>query len=64
MADDLDLNRITRALKKTFKCNGNIHTDPELGEIAQLSGDQRTNVRDFFIDQEVCREEQIVIHGG
>jgi translation initiation factor 1 len=64
LADDLDLNKITRALKKTFKCNGNIHADPELGEIAQLSGDQRTNVRDFFIDQEVCREDQIVIHGG
>jgi translation initiation factor 1 len=64
LADDLDLSKILRALKKTFKCNGNVHLDPELGEIAQLSGDQRTNVRDFFVDQEVCREDQIVIHGG
>ena len=27
-------------------------------------GDQRTNVKDFFVDQEVCHEDQIVIHGG
>ncbi len=64
LADDLDLHKITRALKKTFQCNGSVTEDPELGEIIQLSGDQRTNVREFFVDQEVCFEDQIVIHGG
>lgn len=64
LQDDLDLEKIIRALKKTFKCNGSVTVDPELGEIIQLSGDQRTNVRAFFIDQEVCHEDQIVIHGG
>jgi translation initiation factor 1 len=53
LADDLDLSKILRALKKTFKCNGAVVTDDELGEILQLSGDQRTNIREFFIDQEV-----------
>lgn len=65
LAEDLDIAKITRALKKTFKCNGSVTTDPEFyGEIIQVSGDQRTNVRAFFIDQEVCNEDQIVIHGG
>lgn len=64
LADDLDVLKITRALKKTFQCNGSVTQDPELGEIIQLSGDQRTNVRAFFVDQEVCHEDQIVIHGG
>jgi len=64
LAEDLDILKITRALKKTFKCNGSVTVDPELGEIVQLSGDQRTNVREFFVDQEVCHEDQIVIHGG
>jgi translation initiation factor 1 len=64
LADDLDSKMITRALKKTFQCNGTVNNDLELGEIVQLSGDQRTNVRDFFIDQEICHEDQIVIHGG
>lgn len=64
LAEDLDINKIARALKKTFKCNGSVSTDPEMGEILQLSGDQRTNVREFFVDQQVCHEDQIVIHGG
>lgn len=64
LADDLDIVKIAKALKKTFKCNGSVLVDPELGEILQLSGDQRTNIREFFVDQEVCHEDQIVIHGG
>jgi translation initiation factor 1 len=64
LAPDLDLKKIARALKKTFQCNGSVTVDEELGEILQLSGDQRTNVRAFFVDQEVCHEDQIVIHGG
>lgn len=64
LADDLDVPKIARALKKAFKCNGTVTTDPDLGEIIQVSGDQRTNVRVFFLDQEVCNEDQIVIHGG
>jgi len=64
LGEELDLKKIARALKKTFKCNGSVSNDPELGEILQLSGDQRSNIRDFFVDQEVCHEDQIVIHGG
>ena len=64
LADDLDVLKIARALKKTFKCNGTVTSDPESGEIIQVSGDQRANVRSFFVDQEVCNEDQIVIHGG
>lgn len=64
LASDLDLLKILRALKKTFQCNGSVTQDPELGEIIQLSGDQRTNVRKFFVEQDVCHEDQIVIHGG
>lgn len=63
LANDLDVKKIARALKKTFQCNGTVTDDPELGEILQLSGDQRTNIRQFFVDQEVCHEDQIVIHG-
>jgi translation initiation factor 1 (eIF-1/SUI1) len=64
LPEDLDLRKIARALKKTFQCNGTVNNDEELGEIIQLSGDQRTNVREFFVDQEVCHDDQIVIHGG
>jgi len=33
-------------------------------DYSYIIGDQRTNVKDFFVDQEVCHEDQIVIHGG
>jgi len=44
LADDLDMLKIAKALKKTFKCNGCINIDPEYGEILQLSG--RTVIAD------------------
>jgi translation initiation factor 1 len=60
----LDVAKIARALKATFKCNGTVTEDDDHGLIIQMTGDQRKNVRDFFIHQEVCGEDQIVIHGG
>lgn len=63
LADDLDIKRILKAFKKNFSCNGAIVKDDELGEILQLSGDQRNNIRDFLVDQEICTEAQIVLHG-
>jgi translation initiation factor 1 len=64
LAGDLDLKKIARVLKKTFHCDGTVNIDEEHGEILQLSGDQRTNIREFLIDQQICHEDQIVIHGG
>ncbi len=58
------MEKISRAMKKSFKCNGSITGDDDLGEVIQLSGDQRKNVKDFFIKEEICEGDQIVIHGG
>ncbi|CAH0489670.1 hypothetical protein KXD40_004294 [Peronospora effusa] len=63
LADDLDVTRILKAFKKNFSCNGAIVKDDELGEIIQLSGDQRTNIREFLLDQEICMDAQVVLHG-
>ena len=63
LAEDLDTKRILKAFKKNFSCNGAIVKDDDCGEILQLSGDQRTNVRQFLVDQQICMEVQIVLHG-
>ncbi|ETV94189.1 translation initiation factor SUI1 [Aphanomyces invadans] len=63
LADDLDIKRILKAFKKNFSCNGAIVKDEESGEVIQLSGDQRTNVKAFLVDQEICTEAQIQLHG-
>lgn len=58
-----DAERPHRSFKKNFQCNGAVTKDNELGEIIQLSGDQRTNVSDFLCDQQICTKSQVVIHG-
>mmetsp|Transcript_18729 Transcript_18729/g.26555 ORF Transcript_18729/g.26555 Transcript_18729/m.26555 type:complete len:110 (-) Transcript_18729:156-485(-) len=63
LADDLDVKRICKAFKKNFSCNGAVQKDEEAGEVIQLSGDQRTNVKAFLVDQEICHSSQIVLHG-
>mmetsp|Transcript_28451 Transcript_28451/g.65090 ORF Transcript_28451/g.65090 Transcript_28451/m.65090 type:complete len:123 (-) Transcript_28451:217-585(-) len=62
LADDLDIKRICKAFKKNFSCNGAVQKDEE-GDVIQLSGDQRTNVRDFLVDQQICLTDSIVLHG-
>ena len=37
--------KIVRAAKKEFACNGTVVEHPEYGEVLQLQGDQRTNVK-------------------
>lgn len=66
LSDELDILKITRTLKKAFNCNGSVtmDPDPEVGKIIQLSGDQRTKVRQLFLDEDICSDDQIVIHGG
>jgi translation initiation factor 1 len=63
LADDLDIKRICKAFKKNFSCNGAVQNDLEVGEVIQLSGDQRTNVKGFLVDQEICHAESVVLHG-
>lgn len=63
LADDLDIKRICKAFKKTFSCNGAVQNDEDAGEVIQLSGDQRTNVKEFLTAQEICHAENIVLHG-
>lgn len=62
LADELDIKKITKALKKVFKCNGAIVKDENELEIIQLSGDQRNNVKDFLITEEIEKEETIIVH--
>jgi len=63
LASDLDLRKILKALKKTYSTNGTILTDEELGEIVQLQGDQRRNVYDFLTKCNICRKDEVKIHG-
>lgn len=63
IAEDLDLNKICRYLKKTLNCGGNILKDKDVGEIIRLTGDQKQAVIDFFIEQKIYTAEDITLKG-
>jgi translation initiation factor 1 len=48
---------------KEFCCNGTIVDDPEMGKVIQLQGDQRKNIADFLIREEICKKANVKIHG-
>ncbi len=64
--EDLDVKRICKYMRKKFNCNGNVVADEEQGDVIQLQGDQRENVKQWLLDNEVFEKqeaERIVVHG-
>ena len=60
---DINLKKIIKTFKKNFSCNGAIRNDSDMGNIIQLSGDQRANVRDFLVKHNISTRNDIIIHG-
>lgn len=63
MADDLDLKKILSYLKKTYSCNGSIIKDEKYGEVMKFSGDQKENIYNFLISEQIYQKEDIIIKG-
>mmetsp|Transcript_49619 Transcript_49619/g.117745 ORF Transcript_49619/g.117745 Transcript_49619/m.117745 type:complete len:115 (-) Transcript_49619:32-376(-) len=63
LCDVFDFERITKALKKEFCCNGCVVEDKELGTIIQLQGDQRENSKKFLTKERISNKKIIKIHG-
>ena len=64
--DDLDVKRICKAMRKQFNCNGNIVNDEHNTDVLQLQGDQRDNVKQWILENEVIAKneaDRIVVHG-
>jgi translation initiation factor 1 len=64
--EDLDVKRICKAMRKQFSCNGNVLEDEEEGEVMQLQGDQRENVKQWLLENQVFQKnevDRIVVHG-
>lgn len=66
LEEDLDLKRICRAMRNAFSCNGNVTSKEGGGEVIQLQGDQRENMKQWLLEQEIIQRneiDRIVIHG-
>lgn len=46
-----------------YCCNGTVIEDEELGKVLQLQGDQRKNVSAFLLGNQLCKKDQIKVHG-
>jgi translation initiation factor 1 len=66
LEEDLDLKRICKAMRNCFSCNGNIVMKEDDTGVIQLQGDQRENIKQWLLDQEVILKsevDRIVVHG-
>ena len=63
MAEDLDLQKILSYLKKKYNCNGSILKDETHGEVMSFSGDQKENIYNFLIKEEIYKKEDIIVKG-
>jgi len=63
MAEDLDLQKIISYLKKNYNCNGSIIKDAVHGEVISLTGDQKENVYNFLVKEEIYKAEDIIVKG-
>lgn len=66
--DDLDLERIARAIKKDLHCAATVDTDKEGGEYIKLSGNHRDAVAEWLVGCEVLTAKEgksrLVLHGA
>ncbi|VDL73522.1 unnamed protein product [Nippostrongylus brasiliensis] len=60
-ADFLTSDRQDHYIK--YSCNGTIVEHPEYGEVMQLSGDQRQQIKDFLVNVGIVKEENCKVHG-
>lgn len=67
LEQDLDFPKILRALKKRYKCIGSLDVDEKTNDVIaiRLSGDQRENVKNFLLTEQIIPDENnIIVHGG
>ncbi|CAM0142571.1 unnamed protein product [Umbelopsis sp. WA50703] len=60
---EYDAKKILKVFKKDFACNGTVVEDEEMGQVLQLSGDQRIKIAEFLVSQDIAKKTDIKIHG-
>ncbi|KAL8618801.1 putative RNA-binding protein eif1AD [Nucella lapillus] len=58
-----DLKKMVKVCKKDFNCNGTVVEHPEYGEVIQLQGDKRDNMKNFLVSVGIAANDQVKVHG-
>ena len=62
LSDDLDLESITRSLKRQLSCSGTVLDDPTFGKVIKMTGDQRVNIFQYLVSETKYTSGQVTIH--
>ncbi|KAI8876541.1 eIF1-like protein, partial [Backusella circina FSU 941] len=54
---------IVISLKKEFACNGTVTVDEEYNAILQFTGDHRTKITTYLVQEGIAKESEIKVHG-
>eukprot|EP00331_Platyophrya_macrostoma_P033932 CAMPEP_0176443696 /NCGR_PEP_ID=MMETSP0127-20121128/22593_1 /TAXON_ID=938130 /ORGANISM="Platyophrya macrostoma, Strain WH" /LENGTH=102 /DNA_ID=CAMNT_0017829007 /DNA_START=6 /DNA_END=314 /DNA_ORIENTATION=+ len=61
---EFDYQKILKAFRKNFNCNGTIVEEKDGSKVIQLTGDQRTGCAQFFREEGIADKENIKVHGA
>lgn len=60
---EYDLEKILKHFQKTFHCTGSIIHDEKFGTVIKLTGNHKTLVYDFLINEEICAKADVLLKG-
>ncbi|XP_036153295.1 eukaryotic translation initiation factor 1-like [Myotis myotis] len=63
IADVYDKNKLVKASKKKFACNGTVIEHLEYEEVIKLQDDQCKNICQFLIETGLNKNDQMKVHG-
>jgi len=58
--DDKHIQKLAKTFRKTFNCSAIVK---DSGNVIQLQGDRRNDIKNFLIDNKLCEKDDIKIHG-
>ncbi len=60
---EYDLPKILKYFQKQFHCTGSIEKSNEFGEVIKLTGNHKTEIADFLVNEEICKSSDIAFRG-
>lgn len=64
LPDELNFEKVARALKKNFSCNAFIKDSPKHGKVIQMQGNHKDSLIRFLTETGICSEKNIRVHGS
>ena len=64
MGIDIDKKKLLKKIKKQICCNGCTLIDEEFGEVIQLQGNKKNEIKNILIKEFSLKDENVKLHGA